>query len=57
MDKKFEIYAYGLCPYCGGDLKEAGKTKSGNYIVQCINCGAIMLEKDINKIKRELNEK
>jgi len=61
MDDKFEIYEYNACPYCGGDLGDAGKSQSDNQIVQCIECGQIILEKDIvylqKYLKKEKDEK
>ena len=53
MDNKFYIYDYSACPYCKGDLIDAGKSSYGNQILCCQNCGAIFLEKDIEIIKKE----
>ena len=47
MDDKFYIYEYDACPFCEGNLRDTGKSLTGNQIVQCIECNRIMLEKDI----------
>ena len=47
MDRKFYIYEYNECPYCNGNLRDTGKSLTGNQIVQCIECNRIMLESDI----------
>jgi len=61
MDEKFHIYEYDACPYCGEDLRDAGKSKADNQIVQCIGCGQIILAKDIiylqKYLKKEKDEK
>lgn len=57
MDDKFYIYEYNECPYCNGNLRDTGTSLAGNQIVQCIECGRIFLEKDIDKIRKELDEK
>ena len=56
MDRKY--YSWDICPYCGGNLRDAGKSKMGHNILQCTNCRLIGLEKDIDKIRirKEQNE-
>ena len=54
VDRKF--YLLDECPYCGGDLREAGFTNNNTRILSCIKCGKIMLESDIEKIREERND-
>jgi len=54
MDKKF--YLLEDCPYCGGDLRDAGISKLGNNILNCIKCGRTMIESDIDKVRKEKDE-
>lgn len=42
----FESY-YGHCPKCKSeDLKDAGESRFGKQILQCMNCSDIFLEDD-----------
>lgn len=58
MDKKFYLTSSGLvCPKCKSDeIRIIGKSEyTGNTnIVKCGNCGAVMLESDLDE--EEKNE-
>ena len=49
MDDKF--YYLDNCPYCNGEMIDAGKSNYGNQILHCTKCGVTILEKDIEKIR------
>ena len=51
--KERKFYSLDICPRCGGDLESAGQSKMGNNILKCRECGEVILEKDIDKIRRK----